>query len=267
MPSWGKSLTLTGYTNPGESSGSTEDTYIQIEISRAFYWIENPRLQCVCWLTAAASYLLCSRGSLAVLSAVVFHCMFSVNTKASVLISHFPGDSVFSSSLWLSPFSQLFPKVEVKFGKNEEWMYVRGTDPSFQDLKISMKGSQVHLCPSLFLFDFFNRKSDPAEPVSLHDCSKSGKARGTLAFFFFSLAKPVAFWSNPTALERQQIISAFEGLPADCSITEENVLGGLWGRKCFPLCLISVFTFRELFLFVYFFSLPWASLSYRKLTF
>lgn len=34
-------------------------------------------------------------------------------------------------------------------------MYVRGTDPSFQDLKISMKGSQMHLCPSLFLFDFF----------------------------------------------------------------------------------------------------------------
>lgn len=82
------------------------------------------------------------------LSAVAFHCMFSVNTKASVLISHFPGDSAFSSSLWPPPFSQLFPKVEVKFGKNR---YEGGTDPSFEDIKITAKGNQMGLCPSLFV--------------------------------------------------------------------------------------------------------------------
>ena len=78
-----------------------------------------------------------------------------MNTKAFVLISPFPGDSVFSSSLWPRPFSQLFRKVEVRFGKNEEQMCIRGIDPSFQDLKTTVKGNQMGLCPSLFLFDFF----------------------------------------------------------------------------------------------------------------
>lgn len=99
-----------------------------------------------------------------------------------MLISHFPGDSAFSSSLWPPPFSQLFPKVEVKFGKNEEQIRIMGIDPSFQDLKITVKGNKVGLCPSLFLFDFFIESQ--IQPSRYR--SKSGKARGAL----LSSAKP-----------------------------------------------------------------------------
>lgn len=149
-----------------------------------------------------------------------------------MLISHFPGDSAFSSSLWPPPFSQLFPKVEVKFGKN---MYKGGLTQVLKILKLLQKGTKwayalLYFCLGLLcLFFFLIIKSDPGQPVSLRDHSKSGKVRGALAFLY--LAKPVGFWPNPTTLERQQSISALEGLPAGCSIVEENALWGLWGRE------------------------------------
>lgn len=103
----------------------------------------------------------------------------------------------------------------------------------------------------LFIFDFFSRQLEPTSPVSLCDCIKPGKIRGILVFL--CLAKPVAAWSNRTSLERQQITSALEGVPANCSVSAENVLRGCVGESV-PLSLVLFFTFENYFCSCIFFT-------------